>query len=164
VLVFQLCSTAGAPTLLSYKELLPSNVCLQLAALDVSPLICRAPRDAPSAAGTDADPGKRRLSHRTPPQPQDDATRACTARPGPRARQARQLLLDPAVAREFERLRGEAEAAGREARGLREELQAAHFSAESKVGRLLMAKCRALQARPLGPGRPGPPIVLLFVV
>ena len=62
--------------------------------------------------------------------------------------QARQLLLDPAVAREFERLRGEAEAASREARGLREELQAAHFSQESKVGRLLMAKCRALQVRP----------------
>ena len=62
--------------------------------------------------------------------------------------QARQLLLDPAVAREFERLRGEAEAASQEARGLREELQAAHFSQESKAGRLLMAKCRALQARP----------------
>ena len=61
--------------------------------------------------------------------------------------QARQLLLDPAVAAEFERLRGEAEAAAREARGLREELQAAHFSQESKAGRLLMAKCRALQVR-----------------
>lgn len=61
--------------------------------------------------------------------------------------QARQLLLDPAVAAEVERLRGEAEAAAREARGLREELQAAHFSQESKAGRLLMAKCRALQVR-----------------
>ena len=61
--------------------------------------------------------------------------------------QARQLLLDPAVAAEVERLRGEADAAAREARGLREELQAAHFSQESKAGRLLMAKCRALQVR-----------------
>lgn len=61
------------------------------------------------------------------------------------------------MAAEFERLRGEAEAAAREARGLREELQAAHFSQESKAGRLLMAKCRALQvwggsARMSGPG------------
>ncbi|KAK9843755.1 hypothetical protein WJX81_004983 [Elliptochloris bilobata] len=63
----------------------------------------------------------------------------------PHIAQARQLLLDPAVAAEFERLKGEADAAAREARGLREELQAAHFSQESKVGRLLMAKCRALQ-------------------
>ena len=63
-------------------------------------------------------------------------------------RQARQLLLDPAVVREFERLRGVAEAKAQEVRKLQEELQAVNFSQESKAGRLLMAKCRALQARP----------------
>ncbi len=62
-------------------------------------------------------------------------------------RQARQLLLDPAVVREFERLRGAAEAKAQEVRKLQEELQAVNFSQESKAGRLLMAKCRALQAR-----------------
>ena len=65
-------------------------------------------------------------------------------RPCARA-QARQLLTDPAVAREFARLRGEAEAKAGEARALQEELQGVHFSQESKAGRLLMAKCRALQ-------------------
>lgn len=61
--------------------------------------------------------------------------------------QARQLLMDPAVAREFARLREEAEAKAQEVRSLQEELQAVHFSQESKAGRLLMAKCRALQVR-----------------
>ncbi len=61
--------------------------------------------------------------------------------------QARQLLMDPAVAREFGRLRGEAEAQAGEVRALREELQGTAFSQDSKAGRLLMAKCRALQAR-----------------
>jgi hypothetical protein len=59
--------------------------------------------------------------------------------------QARQLLTDPAVAREFERLRAVAEAKAQEVRKLQEELQAVNFSQESKAGRLLMAKCRALQ-------------------
>lgn len=58
----------------------------------------------------------------------------------------RHLLLDPAVKREFERLRGEVEAKAREVKALQEELQAVHFSQESKSGRMLMAKCRALQA------------------
>ena len=62
--------------------------------------------------------------------------------------QARQLLTDPAVAREFARLREEAEAKAQEVRRLQEELQAVNFSQESKAGRLLMAKCRALQVRP----------------
>ena len=60
----------------------------------------------------------------------------------------RQLLLDPAVNREFERLRAEVEAKGREVKGLQEELQAVHFSQDSKSGRMLMAKCRALQVCP----------------
>ncbi len=149
------CSTADAPIMLSHAGTSPCSpdVCLRLATL-YSSRPCRKCRDFPTAAGSGADPGVRRS------QPLHDPTRARTARPRPRAAQARQLLLDPAVAREFERLRGEAEGAGREARGLREELQAAHFSQESKVGRLLMAKCRALQARPPAPGRPGPSPVL----
>jgi len=59
----------------------------------------------------------------------------------------RQLLLDPAVNREFERLRGEAEEKAREVKHLQQELQAVNFSQDSKTGRMLMAKCRTLQVR-----------------
>ena len=69
--------------------------------------------------------------------------------------QVRQLLLEPAVKRELERLRGELEAKAREAKALQEELQAVHFSQDSKSGRMLMAKCRALQASPRNEGQNG---------
>jgi hypothetical protein len=59
--------------------------------------------------------------------------------------QVRQLLLDPAVAREFERLRAEVEVKAAEVKSQQDELQAVNFSQESKTGRLLMAKCRSLQ-------------------
>lgn len=52
------------------------------------------------------------------------------------------------MAKEFVRLRDEAEAKAQEVRRLQEELQAVNFSQESKAGRLLMAKCRALQVCP----------------
>ncbi|KAK9813270.1 hypothetical protein WJX72_011713 [[Myrmecia] bisecta] len=63
----------------------------------------------------------------------------------PTIAQVRQLLLDPAVAREFQRLREEVEGKAKEVKQLQEELQAVNFSQESKAGRMLMAKCRALQ-------------------
>lgn len=59
--------------------------------------------------------------------------------------QLRQVLLDPAVNREVGRLKAEAEAKARELKVAQEELQAVQFSQESKAGRMLMAKCRALQ-------------------
>jgi pre-mRNA-splicing regulator WTAP len=59
--------------------------------------------------------------------------------------QVRQLLLDPAVNREFAALRAEVEAKGREVKALQQELQAVNFSQDSKTGRMLMAKCRTLQ-------------------
>ena len=62
--------------------------------------------------------------------------------------QVRQLLLDPAVEREFARMRTELEGKAKEVKGLQEELQAVQFSQDSKAGRMLMAKCRALQASP----------------
>ena len=61
------------------------------------------------------------------------------------AEQVRQLLLDPGVAREFERLKKDNEAKAAEIKALKEELQAVGFSQESKAGRMLMLKCRALQ-------------------
>ena len=71
-----------------------------------------------------------------PSSPACNAGRQCWKRC---LRQARQLLRDPAVVREFERLRGAAEAKAQEVRKLQEELQAVNFSQESKAGRLLMA-------------------------
>lgn len=65
-------------------------------------------------------------------------------------RQVRQLLLDPAVNREFTALRAEVEAKGREVKALQQELQAVNFSQDSKTGRMLMAKCRTLQVRVTG--------------
>ncbi|KAK9864827.1 hypothetical protein WJX84_007078 [Apatococcus fuscideae] len=59
--------------------------------------------------------------------------------------QVRQLLLDPAVHREFQRLQHDAESKAQEIKQLKDELKAVSFSQESKAGRLLMAKCRALQ-------------------
>lgn len=59
--------------------------------------------------------------------------------------QVKQLLLDPAVQKEFERMKAELEKAAKEMKTLQEELQAVQFSQDSKAGRMLMAKCRALQ-------------------
>lgn len=59
--------------------------------------------------------------------------------------QVRQLLLDPAVYREFRKMRTDADAKAHEAKLLRQELQAVAFSQDSKTGRMLMAKCRTLQ-------------------
>ncbi|PNH05275.1 FKBP12-interacting protein, partial [Tetrabaena socialis] len=70
---------------------------------------------------------------------------ATSAASDPSVVQLKQLMLDPAVAREFGRLRGELEAAQAELATAREELTAVTFTQESKVGRQLMAKCRSLQ-------------------
>ena len=61
--------------------------------------------------------------------------------------QVRQLLLDPAVNREFQRIHKALEDKTEEAKRLHEELQGTHFSSESKQGRLLIAKTRTLMVR-----------------
>ena len=58
--------------------------------------------------------------------------------------QVRQLLLDPAVNHEFERILKALEDKTAEAKRLHEELKATNFQYESKQGRMLMAKCRTL--------------------
>mmetsp|Transcript_23737 Transcript_23737/g.52082 ORF Transcript_23737/g.52082 Transcript_23737/m.52082 type:complete len:347 (+) Transcript_23737:93-1133(+) len=62
----------------------------------------------------------------------------------PNVIQLKQLLLDPALNREFTRLRSELESTQKELKHVQEELAATNFTQESKVGRQLMAKCRAL--------------------
>lgn len=61
--------------------------------------------------------------------------------------QVRQLLLDPAVNREFLRIQKALEEKTDEAKRLHEELQVTHFSAESRAGRQLMSKCRTLMVK-----------------
>ena len=61
--------------------------------------------------------------------------------------QVRQLLLDPAVNHEFERILKALEDKTAEAKRLHEELKATNFQYESKQGRMLMAKCRTLTVR-----------------
>lgn len=62
--------------------------------------------------------------------------------------QVRQLLLDPAVNHEFERILKALEDKTAEAKRLNEELNATNFQFESKQGRMLVAKCRTLTVSP----------------
>ena len=55
------------------------------------------------------------------------------------------LILDLAVQRQFDQTKREMEAMAQDAKNLQEEVQAVQFSQDSKAGRMLMAKCRALQ-------------------
>lgn len=59
--------------------------------------------------------------------------------------QLKQLLLDPAVLKEFQYLRAELEESQRELKKVQQELEAVTFTQDSKAGRMLMAKCRTLQ-------------------
>lgn len=56
----------------------------------------------------------------------------------------RQLLLDPAVNHEFERILQALEEKTAEAKRLNQELNGTTFTYESKQGRMLMAKCKLL--------------------
>ena len=47
--------------------------------------------------------------------------------------------------RQFDQTKREMEALAQDAKNLQEEVQAVQFSQDSKAGRMLMAKCRALQ-------------------
>lgn len=62
--------------------------------------------------------------------------------------QLKQLLLDPAVLKEFQYLRAELEESQRELKKVQQELEAVTFTQDSKAGRMLMAKCRTLQVFP----------------
>ena len=59
--------------------------------------------------------------------------------------QLKQLLLDPAINREFQRLKSELAETQKELKHVQEDLQAVNFTQESKTGRALMAKCKSLQ-------------------
>lgn len=59
--------------------------------------------------------------------------------------QLKQLLLDPALQKEFSFLKSEVEEKNREIQKLQEELDGVTFTQESKAGKMLVAKCKKLQ-------------------
>ncbi|CAI8597626.1 unnamed protein product [Vicia faba] len=63
----------------------------------------------------------------------------------PPSMQARRLLLDPAVHEEFTRLKNLVEEKEKKVKELQDNIAAITFTSQSKMGKMLMAKCRTLQ-------------------
>ncbi|EES04471.1 hypothetical protein BDA96_04G036700 [Sorghum bicolor] len=63
----------------------------------------------------------------------------------PPSMQTRRLLLDPAIHEEFTRLKNLVEEKERKIKELQDNVAAVNFTPSSKLGKMLMAKCRTLQ-------------------
>lgn len=63
----------------------------------------------------------------------------------PPSMQTRRLLLDPAIHEEFTRLKNLVEEKDKKIKELQDNLAAVNFTANSRLGKMLMAKCRTLQ-------------------
>ncbi|XP_077219813.1 FKBP12-interacting protein of 37 kDa-like [Tasmannia lanceolata] len=63
----------------------------------------------------------------------------------PPSMQARRLLLDPAIHEEFTRLKNLVEEKDKKVKELQDSIAAVNFTSQSKMGKMLMAKCRTLQ-------------------
>ncbi|XP_074583859.1 FKBP12-interacting protein of 37 kDa-like [Curcuma longa] len=63
----------------------------------------------------------------------------------PPSMQTRRLLLDPAIHEEFTRLKNLVEEKEKKIKELQDNLSAVNFTASSKLGKMLMSKCRTLQ-------------------
>ncbi|XP_020688640.1 FKBP12-interacting protein of 37 kDa [Dendrobium catenatum] len=63
----------------------------------------------------------------------------------PPSMQTRRLLLDPAIHEEFTRLKNLVEEKEKKVKELQDNLAAVNFTANSRLGKMLMAKCRTLQ-------------------
>ncbi|KAL9439144.1 hypothetical protein AB3S75_024747 [Citrus x aurantiifolia] len=73
------------------------------------------------------------------------AVRDLKAQLKPPLMQARRLLLDPAIHEEFRRLKNLVEEKDKKVKELEENIAAVSFTANSKMGKALMAKCKTLQ-------------------
>ncbi|XP_057417143.1 FKBP12-interacting protein of 37 kDa-like isoform X2 [Lotus japonicus] len=73
------------------------------------------------------------------------AVRDLKAQLKPASMQARRLLLDPAVHEEFIRLKNLVEEKDKKVKELQDNIAAVNFTPQSKMGKILMAKCRTLQ-------------------
>ncbi|KAL3642329.1 FKBP12-interacting protein of 37 kDa [Castilleja foliolosa] len=74
-----------------------------------------------------------------------NAIRDLRAQLRPPSMQARRLLLDPAIHEEFTRLKGLVEEKDKKVKELQDNIAAVSFTPQSKMGKMLMAKCRTLQ-------------------
>ncbi|XP_076947581.1 FKBP12-interacting protein of 37 kDa-like [Bidens hawaiensis] len=63
----------------------------------------------------------------------------------PPSMQARRLLLDPAIHEEFTRLKNLVEEKDKKIKEVQNNIDAVNFTPQSKMGKMLMAKCRTLQ-------------------
>lgn len=73
------------------------------------------------------------------------AVRELRAQLKPPSLQARKLLLDPAIHEEFTRLKNLVEEKEKKVKELQDQITAVSFTTQSKMGKMLMAKCRTLQ-------------------
>ncbi|KAK6920661.1 Pre-mRNA-splicing regulator WTAP [Dillenia turbinata] len=73
------------------------------------------------------------------------AVRELKAQLKPPSMQARMLLLDPAIHEEFTRLKNLVEEKEKKVKELQDNVNAVNFTPQSKMGKMLMAKCRTLQ-------------------
>ncbi|CAA2992750.1 FKBP12-interacting of 37 kDa [Olea europaea subsp. europaea] len=73
------------------------------------------------------------------------AVRDLRAQLKPPSMQARRLLLDPAIHEEFTRLKNLVEEKDKKVKELQDNIAAVNFTPQSKMGKMLMAKCRTLQ-------------------
>ncbi|KAJ8553920.1 hypothetical protein K7X08_024598 [Anisodus acutangulus] len=73
------------------------------------------------------------------------AVRDLRAQLKPPSMQARKLLLDPAIHEEFTRLKNLVEEKDKKVKELQDNIAAVNFTPQSKMGKMLMAKCRTLQ-------------------
>ncbi|XP_061360393.1 FKBP12-interacting protein of 37 kDa-like [Gastrolobium bilobum] len=73
------------------------------------------------------------------------AVRDLKAQLKPASMQARRLLLDPAIHEEFTRLKNLVEEKDKKVKELQDNISAVNFTPQSKMGKMLMAKCRTLQ-------------------
>ncbi|XP_050223672.1 FKBP12-interacting protein of 37 kDa [Mercurialis annua] len=73
------------------------------------------------------------------------AVRDLKAQLKPPSMQARRLLLDPAIHEEFTRLKNLVEEKDKKVKELQDNIAAINFTPTSKMGKMLMAKCRTLQ-------------------
>ncbi|XP_042499865.1 FKBP12-interacting protein of 37 kDa-like, partial [Macadamia integrifolia] len=73
------------------------------------------------------------------------AVRDLRAQLKPPSMQARRLLLDPAIHEEFARLKNLVEEKEKKVKELQDNVAAVNFTPQSKMGKMLMAKCRTLQ-------------------
>ncbi|CAI9784680.1 unnamed protein product [Fraxinus pennsylvanica] len=73
------------------------------------------------------------------------AVRDLRAQLKPPSMQARRLLLDSAIHEEFTRLKNLVEEKDKKVKELQDNIAAVNFTPQSKMGKMLMAKCRTLQ-------------------